>query len=145
MVFIANDGIALSQPQRWMYTFVILSHPVTRERYQSTVGGIYSICTDVLTCPMLIGVTFYHTETKGSFWRNFHHWLHWKLSKNDNFQCSQWWKFNQNEDVSDLIQWPYEKAVMIHEVVMSSERFLYYWHLWDESTFDRWIPLMKAQ
>ena len=40
------------------------------------------------------------TETKLlSFWRNFHHWLHWKLSF-DNFQCSQWWKFNQNDNIS---------------------------------------------
>ena len=33
-----------------------------------------------------------------SFWSNFHHWLHWKLS-NDNFQCGQWWRFHQNDDV----------------------------------------------
>ena len=84
-----------------------------------------------------------YTETKmSSFWWNFHHWLHWKLSKwqlpvqpvikisskwrhfrfrtlkrkclhfdeifitgftgscqNDNFQCSQWLKFRQNDDI----------------------------------------------
>ena len=39
-------------------------------------------------------------ETKMlSFWRNLHHWLHWTLS-NDNFQCSQWWWFHQNDNIS---------------------------------------------
>ena len=30
-----------------------------------------------------------------SFWLNFHHWLHWKLSK-----CSQRWKLRQIDDIS---------------------------------------------
>ena len=38
-----------------------------------------------------------NTETERlPFGRNFHHLLHRKLS-NDNFQCSQWWKFQQND------------------------------------------------
>ena len=78
-----------------------------------------------------------YTETEmSSFWRNFRHWLHWKLSfwqlsvqpvmkisskwwhfrkchhfdeifvtgctescHFDNFRCSQWWKFHQNDDI----------------------------------------------
>ena len=42
-----------------------------------------------------------------SFWRNFHHWLHWKLSQ-DNFQCSKWWKFQfrQNDDIFvSVLRW----------------------------------------
>ena len=35
-------------------------------------------------------------KEKSSFWWNVHHWLHWKLSK---WQCSQWWKFHQNDDI----------------------------------------------
>ena len=31
-----------------------------------------------------------------SFWQQFRHWLHRKLS-NDNFRCSQWRKFRQND------------------------------------------------
>ena len=39
------------------------------------------------------------TETEmSSFWLNFSRWLHWKLS-NDNFQCSQRWKFRQNDEI----------------------------------------------
>ena len=35
----------------------------------------------------------YITETEMfSFWRNFHHWLHF-----NNIQCDQWWKFHQND------------------------------------------------
>ena len=34
-----------------------------------------------------------------SFWWNYHHWWHRKLST-DNFRCSQWWKFLQNVDIS---------------------------------------------
>ena len=37
------------------------------------------------------------TETEMcSFWRKFRHWLHRKLS-NDNFRCSLWLKFRQND------------------------------------------------
>ena len=40
-----------------------------------------------------------NTETKMlSFWWQFHHWLHWRLS-NDNLQCRQWWKFRQNDNI----------------------------------------------
>ena len=34
----------------------------------------------------------YITETEMSFWRNFHHWLHF-----NNIQCDQWWQFHQND------------------------------------------------
>ena len=43
-------------------------------------------------------LSFYITEMKMSFWWNFRHWLHWKFSF-DNFQCSQWRKFHQNGDI----------------------------------------------
>ena len=40
------------------------------------------------------------TETEMlSFWWNFNHWLHRKLSF-WHFRCSQWWRFDQNEDIS---------------------------------------------
>ena len=38
----------------------------------------------------------YSTDTKMSFWRNCHHWLHWKLSF-DNFRWIQWRRFRQND------------------------------------------------
>ena len=42
--------------------------------------------------------TDHNTDMKNlSFWLNFHHWLHCHF---DNFQCSQWWKSHQNEDIS---------------------------------------------
>ena len=31
------------------------------------------------------------------FWRHLRHWLRWKLSKNDNFQCNKWRKIHQND------------------------------------------------
>ena len=35
------------------------------------------------------------TETRtSSLWKNFRHWLHWKV-----FQCSQWWNFLQNDEI----------------------------------------------
>ena len=40
-----------------------------------------------------------------SIWRNLHRWLHQKLS-NDNFRCSQRWKFRQN-DISGLMFLPF--------------------------------------
>ena len=39
------------------------------------------------------------TETKmSSFWWNYHHWLHRKLSF-WHFRYSQWWRIHQNEDI----------------------------------------------
>ena len=36
----------------------------------------------MLSLEMLVAIVFSFTETKmSSFWRNLHHWLHWKLSK----------------------------------------------------------------
>ena len=48
---------------------------------------------------ILGGNTGHYTETEMLlFWRNFHHWLHWSCHF-DNFQCSQWWKFRQNDNI----------------------------------------------
>ena len=41
---------------------------------------------------------YYKLLNEDLFLRNFHHWLHWKLSKWAlSVKCSQWWKFPQSD------------------------------------------------
>ena len=52
-----------------------------------------------------VDLAFTETEMSSFLW-NFHPWRH---CQNDNFQCSQWLKFRQNDDifvsVIDAVRW----------------------------------------
>ena len=77
-----------------------------------------------------------------SFWWNYHHWLHWKLS-NDNFQYSQWWKFRQNDNISVsviYITMPIEGNVMRYHGIRQHSIAQWSWHglvlrTWDDGQY----------
>ena len=75
-----------------------------------------------MTPPSPTAVASVHTtraETKmSSFWRNCHHWLHWKMSFwFGNLRCSQWWKFHTHDNISVSVQpWCIRKKMGGHQL-----------------------------